>query len=233
MQVGDAKTAVEGAKGADFAADRLKLIHQGKVLDNEKTLEEAGVSESGFVVVMVSKAKAAPKAAAAAPAAPAPAPAPAPAAAPATAAPTETPAAAAAPAATPAAPERAEAPEADAAATPAAPTPSATDAAAAINAASPSYGGAASTMVTGDVISETVKQLMDMTGQDEAAVKTALRAAFNNPDRAVEYLFNGLPAGFEAAQAAPAAAPDAAAAAAAAAVAASGPIRATALYHPQ
>lgn len=53
-----------------------------------------------------------------------------------------------------------------------------------------------SDFVIGSQYEQTVKNLMEM-GFEELQVKRALRAAFHNPDRAVEYLFNGVPENLE------------------------------------
>ena len=103
-----------------------------------------------------------------------------------------------------------------AAAPPAAPTAAAAPAAAAAGApvagSADAYASAASTLVAGSALESTVTSLMEM-GFEREQVQRALRAAFNNPDRAVEYLMNGIPAGMEAPPAAapPASAPPAAA----------------------
>mmetsp|Transcript_27686 Transcript_27686/g.36001 ORF Transcript_27686/g.36001 Transcript_27686/m.36001 type:complete len:510 (+) Transcript_27686:232-1761(+) len=113
----EVKTAIEQARG-DLPADNQKLIHSGKILKDDQTIQEVNIKETDFIVCMVKPKKAtrtaSPAPAPAAAAAPAPAPAAAGAAAP------STPAPAAAPA-TPAAPER----PAGAAAASATPTPSA------------------------------------------------------------------------------------------------------------
>ena len=86
------------AANSELVADRLKLILEGKILNDTQTVSELNVTESTYFVVMVTKeakAKPAPAAAAPAPAAPVP-PAAAPAAAP--AAPPAAPAAEASPA---------------------------------------------------------------------------------------------------------------------------------------
>ncbi|KAL4574545.1 hypothetical protein LXL04_021378 [Taraxacum kok-saghyz] len=57
------------------------------------------------------------------------------------------------------------------------------------------YGQAASHLVAGTNLEGAVEQILDMGGGmwDRETVIRALRAAFNNPERAVEYLYSGIP----------------------------------------
>ncbi|KAH9563871.1 hypothetical protein CY35_05G146800 [Sphagnum magellanicum] len=57
------------------------------------------------------------------------------------------------------------------------------------------YGQAASNVVAGTNLEQTVVQLMEMGGGswDRETVVNALQAAFNNPERAVDYLYSGIP----------------------------------------
>jgi hypothetical protein len=54
------------------------------------------------------------------------------------------------------------------------------------------YGQAASNLVAGNNLEQTVQQIIDMGGGSwtRDTVVRALRAAFNNPERAVEYLYS-------------------------------------------
>lgn len=54
------------------------------------------------------------------------------------------------------------------------------------------YDQAASNLVSGNSNEQVVQQLMDMGGGnwDKDKVLRALRAAYNNPERAVEYLYS-------------------------------------------
>lgn len=158
--IAQVKAAIETSQG--FEAANQKLIHSGKVLKDDTTLEAANVTEASFLVCMVSKPKVTPSAAVSTPAA------------------TPPPASTQAAASTPA---------------PVSTTPAPTTTTPAVTA--PPAATAAP--------SEAVSQLCNM-GFPEDQVRAALAAAFNNPDRAVEYLMNGIPANISAAAPAPAAA---------------------------
>ncbi|CAH2079737.1 unnamed protein product [Thlaspi arvense] len=187
--VSDVKRAIENIHGALYPAAQQMLIHQGKVLNDASTLEQNSVVENSFIVIMLSKAKVSSSGASTA-SAPAPAPAPQ----------TQ-------PAQTVATPQvsapAVSVPEPTSVAAPAVP-------AAAASTQADVYGQAASNLVAGTNLESTVQQILDMGGGswDRDTVNRALRAAFNNPERAVEYLYSGIPA-----QAELPAAPQAAAAA--------------------
>jgi UV excision repair protein RAD23 len=51
--VGDLKTKVEESQG--FPAAHQKLIHAGKVLVDDATIESCNIKEKDFLVVMVTK----------------------------------------------------------------------------------------------------------------------------------------------------------------------------------
>ncbi|KAI4326225.1 hypothetical protein MLD38_031559 [Melastoma candidum] len=57
------------------------------------------------------------------------------------------------------------------------------------------YSQAASHVVAGNNLEESIQQIMDMGGGtwDRDTVVRALRAAYNNPERAVDYLYSGIP----------------------------------------
>lgn len=61
----------------------------------------------------------------------------------------------------------------------------------------PSIASASDSIImSGEAFENTVQNIMAM-GYDKPEVERALRASFNNPDRAVEYLLMGFPEGLE------------------------------------
>ncbi|KAK9052265.1 hypothetical protein SSX86_028893 [Deinandra increscens subsp. villosa] len=175
--VADVKKNIETVQGQDvYPAAQQMLIHQGKVLKDATTLEENKVAESSFIVIMLSKSKAPPSGqtstAAAAPKAP------------------QTSATPPVPAVTQAPPPAVTQPASVPSATPA------SDPATSVNAPSENvYDQAASNLVAGTNLEGTIQHLLDMGGGiwERDMVVRALRAAFNNPERAVEYLYSGIP----------------------------------------
>ncbi|KAG5532444.1 hypothetical protein RHGRI_026921 [Rhododendron griersonianum] len=202
LQVVDVKKNIESVQGATlYPAGQQMLIHQGKVLKDGTTLEENKVAENSFVVVMIAKNKgssgegsttstapttkvpqtsvtappAAPQAPTTTTSSPAPVlvPSPAP-----VLVPSPAPVLVPSPAPVPV------------------PPPAPTSAVAAVS-ESDVYGQAASSLVAGSNLEGTIQQILDMGGGnwDRDTVVRALRAAFNNPERAVEYLYtvSGIP----------------------------------------
>ncbi|CAH0492027.1 unnamed protein product [Peronospora farinosa] len=162
-----------------FPVTQQKLIHAGKVLKDDSTLAEYNVKENDFLVVMVTKPKAAkPPSAAAATTTSSASTAPA----------SATTAAAAVTPISALAPNTSSASSSTSATAPAVSTPSAAPATTAVN----SSTGDGSNVMSAEQMGATVQQLVDM-GFPEDQVRSALRAAFNNPERAVEYLMTGIP----------------------------------------
>lgn len=54
------------------------------------------------------------------------------------------------------------------------------------------YGQAASNLVAGSNLEQTIQQILEMGGGswERDTIVRALRAAYNNPERAVEYLYS-------------------------------------------
>ncbi|KND95114.1 UV excision repair protein rhp23 [Tolypocladium ophioglossoides CBS 100239] len=157
------KEKISGEKGWD--PKYQKLIYSGKILKDDETVASYNIEEKGFVVCMVNKPKEKP-----APAAP---PAESSAAPPATPAQpvVSTPA-------VPAAPSQSSAHVA----APATPTPQRATGAS-------TGGGDAAGLAMGAERAEAVAN-MEAMGFERSQIEAAMRAAFNNPDRAVEYLLN-------------------------------------------
>ncbi|CCT66106.1 related to RAD23-nucleotide excision repair protein (ubiquitin-like protein) [Fusarium fujikuroi] len=145
-----------------------KLIYSGKILKDEETVGSYNIEEKGFVVCMVNKPKPKPEPKAAESSAPPATPAQAV---------TNTPAAPAAPAQS----------SSHQAAVPATPTPQRS-----VDAGTGAQAEEPSGLAMGSQRTEAIAN-MEAMGFERSQIEAAMRAAFNNPDRAVEYLLNGIP----------------------------------------
>ncbi|XP_019462360.1 PREDICTED: ubiquitin receptor RAD23d-like isoform X1 [Lupinus angustifolius] len=209
--VSEVKKNIETVQGADvYPAAQQMLIHQGKVLKDGTTLEENKVAENTFIVIMLSKTTSSTgegstataasvkslqspqTSAAATPTSVPQAPAMSGATPVAVTAPTPAPASALA-----SAPSSALAPAPASALAPAPASALDLDPTLSSSAVPGSdvYGLAASNLVAGSNLEGTIQQIVDMGGGswDRDTVTRALRAAYNNPERAIEYLYSGIP----------------------------------------
>lgn len=172
------KKRIEETQGKDaYPCVQQLLIHQGKVLKDDTTIEENKITENGFLVVMLTKTK---STGAGATSSAAGATSTQPSSTTTQTDPTPSPA-------VPASPPRLQ---------PAAVTPSTVPSAATTaQENADNYGDAASNLVSGNNLEQTIQQILDMGGGswDRETVIRALRAAYNNPERAVEYLYSGIP----------------------------------------
>ncbi|XP_022983432.1 ubiquitin receptor RAD23b-like [Cucurbita maxima] len=177
------KKNIEDIQGKDnYPCGQQLLIHNGKVLKDESTLVENKVSEEGFLVVMLSKSKTSGSAGQSS-------------TQPAQSTPVAQPILNSTPA-THVTPSPTPAPQASTQAHLSAPknTTSTSDRVT-DSMQTDTYGQAASNLVAGNNLEQTIQQLMDMGGGnwDRETVVRALRAAYNNPERAVDYLYSGIP----------------------------------------
>ncbi|XP_027349443.1 ubiquitin receptor RAD23d-like isoform X1 [Abrus precatorius] len=173
--VADVKKYIEVAQGADvYPAAQQMLIHQGKVLKDATTLEENKVVENNFVVIMLTKNKVSSSEASTTSSAPSNQ--------------ATQPASSLPPASTSQPlPATVGQEESNSEQSPAAAPPS--------TAVSTNYGQAASNLIAGSNLESTIQQILEMGGGswERDTVVRALRAAFNNPERAIEYLYSGIP----------------------------------------
>ncbi|KAK4269531.1 hypothetical protein QN277_022677 [Acacia crassicarpa] len=172
------KKNIEDIQGKDnYPCGQQLLIYGGKVLKDDTTLAENNVSEEGFFVVMLSKTKTFSSAGASS-----------------TQPASNTTTTVSASNSTPV-------PNPPVETQTASNRTSATDVTM-TNVPTDTYGEAASNLVAGTNLEQTIQQIMDMGGGnwDRETVSRALRAAFNNPERAVDYLYSGIPEATEVAE---------------------------------
>ncbi|KAG5272984.1 hypothetical protein AALO_G00171450 [Alosa alosa] len=179
------KEKIENEKGKEcFPVAGQKLIYAGKILNDDTALKEYKIDEKNFVVVMVAKPKAAPAVAQPSTATTTTTSSST------TASTTPSSAGATAPENPPESASKEDKPADEKPPTSAAPASTPTRSSANVNI----FEEATSALVTGQSYENMVTEMMLM-GYEREQVVAALRASFNNPDRAVEYLLTGIPVG--------------------------------------
>ncbi|KAG7157976.1 UV excision repair protein RAD23 homolog B-like isoform X1 [Homarus americanus] len=188
------KEKVEKEKGTDYPAIGQKLIYAGKILQDDTTLDSYNIDDKKFLVIMVTKPKAAP---------PPPGPTD----------PTviDEPMEASTQESTEPSSSSVTTPSTEASSVAASTTtststtttttstttqPTAASNTQSTTATQPSTGGsvgsAESLLVMGEEFNRMVENIMEM-GYERLQVERALRASFNNPYTAVQYLVDGIP----------------------------------------
>lgn len=187
------KEKIEAHQGNDFPAHCQKLIYAGKILNDDTKIKDYDIDEKKFVVIMVTKPQptttaesnssevATPQVAAS----PTVQATPAPVSVPSQSAPTSDSKPNVSPETTGAQAEETKQPEEETVKT----ESESNSPSAAAN--SLDISAAESTLVIGEDYQRMVSQIMEM-GYEKEDVERALRASFNNPDRAVEYLLSGV-----------------------------------------
>eukprot|EP01117_Protostelium_nocturnum_P015747 TRINITY_DN612_c0_g1_i1.p1 TRINITY_DN612_c0_g1~~TRINITY_DN612_c0_g1_i1.p1 ORF type:complete len:373 (+),score=110.39 TRINITY_DN612_c0_g1_i1:153-1271(+) len=160
-----------------------KLIFSGKVLEDNSKIESLGIKENDFLVLMVRKPKASETSSA-----PSVAPSTPSSVAPPSSSPLPTPPAVKDPQVA----QSLASSSPSVTSTPVSTAPPAVQQPSSSPAATDSSLSSGTGLVTGSEYEQTVSSLCEMGFSREEVVK-ALRVAFNNPERAVEYLFNGIP----------------------------------------
>lgn len=175
------KEKIEAEKGRDaFPVAGQKLIYAGKILSDDVPIREYRIDEKNFVVVMVTKAKASQGT-------PAP-PEVSPTAAPESSTPFP-PVPASGMSHPPPASREDKSPSEESATTT---SPESMSGSVPSSGSSGQEEDAASTLVTGSEYETMLTEIMSM-GYEREPVVAALRASYNNPHRAVEYLLTGIP----------------------------------------
>lgn len=197
------KEKVEKEKGGDYPAVGQKLIYAGKILQDDTTLDSYNIDDKKFLVIMVTKPKAPPP-----PAGPTDP----------TIVETEATPAEEATATTESSSQKPSTPSTESAAaagtstTTTTTTTSSSQSTSASNtqstpasqaASAGSAGSAESLLVMGEEFNRMVENIMEM-GYERSQVERALRASFNNPYTAVQYLVDGIPPNLEEPSAQPA-----------------------------
>eukprot|EP00096_Caligus_rogercresseyi_P003789 TRINITY_DN173_c0_g1_i5.p1 TRINITY_DN173_c0_g1~~TRINITY_DN173_c0_g1_i5.p1 ORF type:complete len:383 (+),score=187.61 TRINITY_DN173_c0_g1_i5:126-1274(+) len=187
--VKDLKEKIESSKGSEsYPSGSQKLIYAGKIMEDSEAISSYNVDEKKFIVVMVAKKPAAPASSDSAP----------PAAAPASTGGASAAAAEETPKKKEETPKKKEETPKKKEETPKKKeetpkkkeeTPKSEEEG---EKSSSQAEESSDVVVMGDDYNKMVQNIVDM-GYDKESVISALRASFNNPDRAVEYLINGIP----------------------------------------